>query len=702
MPATAETKRGKARRSARRAEQPATTASPLPAHALSYALAIFLGSTLLFLLEPIAAKRLVPLLGGSAAVWTACLVFFQIALLLGYFVAHLLVTRANLRTQVTVYIALLAVSIVRLVRGVDPTLEVDAARPIFSVLWVLTGLIGLPFVTLSATSPLLQAWFARSTQRGRADAYRLFAISNIGSIVALLAYPWLIEPRLSLRGQTIVVAIVLTMLAILAGVIGASLRRVDDDGRVTTATESSGISLTTRALWIALAACASLLLAAMTTHISQNVAAVPLVWIVPLVAYLLSFVVAFSTRTPPRWLVTGLAIAALLGSGYLLNRGVLDISIIPAAAMFCVALFLLCLFLHSELYHRRPEPRHLTSFYFHVAAGGALGAVLVGIVAPLASPGNYDVAIGLSLAAALGLVATWSVSRVQRGVWSALLAGGIALIATQVRSDRSAIVRVRNFYGTVYVNEAAEPKKATVRSLYHGAITHGRQIFRVDLRREPGAYYARASGLGLALDECCRNRTRRIGAIGLGAGTVAVYGNKGDTLRFYEINRAVETIAMSMFTYISDSPAVIELVRGDARVSLAAEPPQRYDVLIVDAFSGDAVPAHLVTVQALEVYRRHLAPGGIIAFHVSNRFLALAPVLDQLARNAGMQAIRVTNPAEPGRGILFSEWVLVTANTEFLANPAVVRAHQRIDIPPGLRLWTDDYSSLFPLIQVSR
>jgi spermidine synthase len=217
----------------------------------------------------------------------------------------------------------------------------------------------------------------------------------------------------------------------------------------------------------------------------------------------------------------------------------------------------------------------------------------------------------------------------------------------------------------------------------------------------PNTYYARTSGLGLALDQCCPSRPRRIGVIGLGTGTVAVYGNPGDTIRFYEINRAVEKIALSDFTYLSDSPAFMQVVRGDARVSLAAEPPQRYDVLIVDAFSGDAVPAHLLTAQALDVYRRHLVPGGIIAFHVSNRFLALAPVVRQLAEDVGMQAVRVFDREDLTRHVFDSDWVLVTANAEFLANPAVVRARQPIVVPPGLRLWTDDYSSLFPVIKLS-
>jgi hypothetical protein len=671
--------------------------------ASAYALAIFLGSTLLFLLEPIAAKRLVPLLGGSAAVWTACLVFFQTALLLGYWIAHLLVTRTSLRTQVRTYVGLLALSVVQLGFAVDPALRANVDRPIASVLWLLSVLIGLPFVTLSATSPLLQAWFARTSPGERTDAYRLFAISNLGSIVALLAYPWLIEPQLTLGAQTVLATIVLAVLVILAGLLGASVRNAAADARAAPpAAESPAVPLATRMLWVALAACASLLLAATTTHISQNIAALPLVWILPLVAYLLSFVVAFATRSwLRRWLLVVLAVVGQLVTAELIERGVLGVPIVPGTAAFCVALFFLCLFLHRELYERRPATPHLTSFYLHVAAGGALGAVLVAIVAPLVSPGNYDVAIGLLLAAALGLVATWRGGRLMRVVWVVLLIDSVALVGSQVEADLGAIARVRNFYGTVRVTHAHEPPKAAVRALYHGVIVHGRQILGSGFRRFPITYFARTSGVGLALDQCCRDRPRRIGVIGLGAGTIAAYGNPGDTIRFYEINRAVEDIARSYFTYLGDSPAATEVVLGDARVSLAAEPPQRYDVLVIDAFSGDAVPAHLMTRQAMEIYRRHLAPGGIVAFHVSSQFLALAPVVAQLARNAGMQAVRVIDREDPSRLVLDSDWVLVTANAEFLANPAVVRARQPIAVPAGLRLWTDDYSSLFPILKVS-
>jgi SAM-dependent methyltransferase len=338
----------------------------------------------------------------------------------------------------------------------------------------------------------------------------------------------------------------------------------------------------------------------------------------------------------------------------------------------------------------------------YVAAGGALGAVLVAIVAPLVSPGNYDLAIGLLLTAMLGLVVAWPGRRIVRGVWMAAVAAGIALVATQVRKERAAIVRVRNFYGTLRVTHAHEPPKAAVRSLYHGVIVHGRQVMQDDWRRVPITYYARTSGLGLALDRCCGNRPRRIGVIGLGTGTVAAYGNPGDTIRFYEIDGAVENIARSNFTYLGDTPAFTQVVRGDARVSLGAEPPQRYDVLVVDAFSGDAIPAHLVTVQALEVYRRHLAPGGIVAFHVSNRFLSLAPMVDRLASNAGMQAVRVVDREDRARQVLASEWVLVTANAEFLDDREVILARVPVDVLAGLRLWTDDYSSLLPIMKLSQ
>jgi hypothetical protein len=272
-----------------------------------------------------------------------------------------------------------------------------------------------------------------------------------------------------------------------------------------------------------------------------------------------------------------------------------------------------------------------------------------------------------------------------------------------VRDDRTnALVRVRNFYGTLHVTQVDdETLHAITRTLYHGVIMHGRQVFRADLRTEPTTYYARESGVGLALDLCCDGRPRRIGVIGLGSGTMAAYGKAGDVFRFYDINPAVEPIARAYFTYLRDSKAHIDVVTGDARVSLAAEPPQRYDVLVIDAFSGDAIPVHLITSQALDLYRRHLTPNGIVAFHVSNRFLELPPVVEQLAQHAGLKTAFISSGNDSARDVNTSDWVLVTADEAFLSRPEIADARVDITVPRRLRLWTDDYNSLLPVLRMS-
>ena len=565
-------------------------------------------------MEPIAGKRLLPLLGGSAAVWTACLVFFQSALLLGYLAAHWLVTRTSARTQAMAYVGLLLLSLGQLAIGISPDLRASPAHPIPSVLWLLTVLIGIPFVTLSATSPLLQSWYARSANAvvdegptQDAQPYRLFAVSNVGSLLALVIYPWLIEPRLSLHDQTATLTAGFVILAVVCALIAYAVRGDTNVAkhcrRSPAPRQAESISVGDRVLWVSLAACGSLLLSAVTNHISQNVATIPLFWIIPLVAYLLSFVVAFSSeRFQPRWLVIGLALIGLGGAGYLIYKGDLFMSITSVVAIFCAALFALCLFCHSELHRRRPPARQLTTFYFCMAAGGALGAIIIAVVAPSVLPGNYDLPFGLFAVAVLGIAVTWQAGALARVFWFALSGLMATLVVMQVRDDRTnALVRVRNFYGTLHVTQVDDDAvHAITRTLYHGVIMHGREVFRTDLRTTPTTYYAHESGVGLALDLCCDDRPRRIGVIGLGSGTMAAYGRAGDVFRFYDINPAVEPIARTYFTYLRDSKAQIEVVTGDARVSLAAEAPQRYDVLVIDAFSGDAIPVHLITAQALD------------------------------------------------------------------------------------------------------
>ena len=684
---------------------------------LFYAVAIFLSSSLLFLIEPIAGKRLIPLLGGSAAVWTACLVFFQCALLLGYLLAHWFVTRTGPRTQAVAYIALLLASLAQLAAAVDPTLRANTTHPVTSVLWLLTLLIGVPFVTLSATGPLLQSWYARFQHAQMRDEgatttpqpYRLFAISNVGSLLALVAYPSLIEPRSSLHGQTAALALGFALFGIVCAAIALSMRRVpqlpaDAPTREdATQADRPGDTRTDRILWVALAATGSILLSAVTNHISQNVATIPLLWIAPLVAYLLSFVVAFSDeRWHPRWVVASLAVAGLGAAGYFLVKGVLSTPIVRAIPVFCAALFVLCLFCHSELYRRRPSLRRLTAFYFYVAAGGALGAILVGVVAPNVLPGNYELAFGLTCVGLLGLAVTWTRGWYVRGFWFVASGAMIALIVAQVHADRLNVLRrVRNFYGTLYVTNVVDKGAgAVVRTLYHGVITHGRQIFRQDLNGVPGTYYGHKSGVGLALDHCCGTRPRRVAVIGLGTGTMAAFGKSGDVFRFYDINPAVEPIARRYFTYLRGSRAQIDVVNGDARVSLANEPPQHYDVIAVDAFSGDAIPVHLITEQALALYRRHLTPNGVVAFHISNRYLNLGPVVEQLAQHAGMKTVFISNGDETDQDVWTSDWMLVTTDTSLLALPAIASLKDTVSVPPRLRLWTDDYNSLLPILRI--
>lgn len=690
-----------------------------------YGTAIFLASCLLFLVEPMAGKWLVPRLGGSSAVWTTCLVFFQIALLLGYLCAHWLSTRLRPRAQSLTYGGFLLAGLAQGSAGLHLGLQASTVHPTLSAFWLLTALIGCPFLALSATSPLLQAWYARGCARpaasgGLAPPFRLFALSNLGSLLILVLYPWLIEPRFSLPEQTRAWLAGFVLLVLVAGVI--VLRGGNPEGPLepkpvpaeAPAAVAPRPAAGTRLLWLLLAACGSWLLCAVTSFLTRNIAAIPLLWIIPLVAYLLSFVVAFQgERYYPRRPVLILLAVALGAMGYLLHD---DLVRVPkfmvkwlptyyapqvAIPFFCASLFLACLFCHAEVYRRRPAPQHATSFYLSIAAGGALGAVLVGVVAPSVFSFDSDLAIGLVLTATLALALTWRQGLAWRGLWLAICLSTLGSLWLQARNDRhEAIFRARNFYGTLRVTEdSATDQGGTSRFLYNGIITHGSQFYGDDMRTTPTSYYSRDSGVGLALDLCCGLRARRVGLIGLGAGTLAAYGRSGDVFRFYEINPLVEPIARTFFTYLHDSAAAIQVVPGDARVSLAGEPPQGYDVLVVDAFSGDAIPVHLLTREAFELYQRHLRPDGILAVHISNRYLDLAPVVEQQAQHAGLNAVLVVTEDDDDKGSYGSSWVLVTANREFLSRKEIKDAVQAFDPAPPLRLWTDDYNSLLPLIK---
>jgi hypothetical protein len=676
----------------------------LAPHRLLFAATSFLGAFLLFLIEPLFAKLILPWFGGSAAVWATCLVFFQTALLLGYLYADATTRRLVPMRQSVLHLGLLLVSLLWLPIAPQVFWRTHAQiDPAWRILALLTFSIGLPFVLLSATSPLVQTWYA-----GRASGrspYHLFSLSNLASLLALLSFPFLIEPRLSSRQQSILWSSVYGLFAICCS-ISAWLSRANRP-KTLAANESlegeeekTALPLGTKLLWLSLSACGSMMLLAVTNHLSQNVAPVPLLWVVPLALYLLSFAMVFAKRSfYSRWFVARLLAVALGCAGYAIHDSSITHAIQISVPLFCSVLFVVCLFCHGELVQRKPAVRHLTSFYLVIALGGALGAVCVGLLAPHILSGIYELPIALLLAALLGTVVLWHEGWSARIFWPAVtVAMGVVLVANVRTTRQDTVAMMRNFYGALRIQEFRIGRLMPYRSLLHGTIQHGAQYLSFPENRNPTTYYGRRSGVGLALQYCCEG-PKRAGVIGLGAGTLAAYGKPGDSFRFYEINPQVIAIANGWFTFLKQSPAKSEIILGDARLSLESEPSQQFDVLAVDAFSGDAIPVHLLTKEAFAVYCRHLKPDGILAVHTSNTYLNLAPVVKLLAEDADYATRLIASEEDPMMMISSADWVLVTRNQEFLNKPETFEGSEIINELPHLRLWTDDYNNLFEILR---
>ncbi len=684
---------------------------------LLFASAVFLAAFLLFLVEPIVAKQLLPVLGGSAAVWITCLVFFQTALLCAYAYAHWL-TR---HPQWIGHLILLAVAIAFSGFWAFGAIDLSSGpeHPVTTIFLALSLWIGLPFLTLGATSPLLQFWWSRV--EGEGIPYRLFALSNLASLLALGLYPTLIEPNFTLHTQRAVWFIGFLLFVLLASILtlrsraatqSSTLSHAADAAQAAEAASLPASSFAHKMLWLLLPMGASMQLNTVTSYLTANIAPIPLLWILPLAVYLLTIIVAFEfPRLLPRSIVARLLAVMLASLGYMLSQVDVTLPLRIGVLFFLIELFVAGLFCHSEAYALRPQrASESTLFYLLFAAGGALGSFLAAIVFPFLFSFNYDLAITFFVTALLALACWWRAGWALRLLWSVASVMLLVLVFwLHIAYQRSTVVAVRNFYGTLRVKQTYGYPGATLRTLTNGTIEHGTQMFGTDAQRKtPTTYYAQDSGIGLALRFCCLGpngsssipgRPRTIGVIGLGAGTLAAYGQPGDRIRFYEINPAVVPIAQNVFTYIRDSGAQIDITGGDARTSLAHQAPQHFDVLAVDAFSGDAIPLHLLTVQALSLYRRHLAPGGIIAFHISNQHVDLEPAIALLAQNAGMHAVRVTSPPNDDRDEFKAIWMLLSDNAAFFAQPQVAAASHPIVFRPGLRLWTDDYSSLLPLLR---
>ncbi len=669
---------------------------------MHYAATIFLSSLLLFLVQPLIARLILPWFGGSAAVWTTCMLFFQALLLAGYAYAHLLNRLKSRRIQVAVHVALLAASLATLPIAPDASWKpLGSEEPVSTILKLLAVSVGLPYFMLASTSPLVQAWFSRA--RPGADPYRLFALSNAASLLALVGYPFAVEPFLTASEQVRLWSWGFAAFALACAVVAWVTPRGSDSSAENSRRERTKANSVL--LWLALSATGSVLLLAVTNHLTQNIASVPLLWLAPLTLYLLTFIVAFSGGS---WYRPGLfwipVLAALAAMAWLLAGKSFQFDLTVQLCVFLAGLFLACLFCHGELYRLRPPAGDLTLFYLVVSLGGALGGFLVAVVAPLAFNAYYELGLGLIAAAVLAALRYSSLGIVPRAAALAVVfaVGGCAMYEA-VEYGKDVRVSSRNFYGVLRVKEygeAGEPEH--LRRLLHGVILHGEQYLTGDYRRYITTYYRPESGVGAAILSRQALGPVRLGVIGLGTGTLAAYGRRGDVVRFYDINPRVVELAKSEFTFLGDSPAKVEVVLGDARLNLERESPQRFDVLAVDAFSGDAIPVHLITREALRAYLRHMRPGGIVAFHVSNRYLDLVPVVARIAKEEGAAAALVQDdPPDDDPSLRSrSDWVLVSRDARSLERPEI----EKVDpVPaedqPGWRTWTDDYSNIVQILK---
>jgi len=664
-----------------------------------HAATIFLSSFLLFLVQPLIARLILPWFGGSAAVWTTCMLFFQVLLLGGYAYAHALNAKLRGRGQAIVHTLLLAAAVACLpIAPAESWKPAGGDEPVSRILLLLGATVGLPYFLLAATSPLLQAWYVRA--KPHRNPYRLFAISNFASLAALAGYPFVVEPYLAAHEQVVLWSWLFTGFAASC----AALAWLTPPSAGETDREESAATKPPYLLWLSLAATGSVLLLAVTNHLTQNVASVPLLWLAPLTLYLLSFILTFEGRGwyRPEWL-WWLLLLWLGAMAWLLVDSDFNFDLPVQLGIHLPGLFLGCLFCHGELYRLRPAPRHLTAFYLTVSAGGALGGLLVAVVAPLAFNGYYELGVGLVVLALLAAVRFAGVSRPARVASLAVLLGVTGCAAyDSLRFQRDVRVSARSFYGVLRVKEYGSPgEESYLRRLVHGAIMHGEQYQYDGRRRLITTYYQPSSGIGAAILSA-QDRPLRVGVIGLGTGTIAAYGREGDVYRFYDIDPHVVALAKSEFSFLADSAARIELSLGDARLAMEREPPQRFDVLAVDAFSSDAIPVHLITREALGVYLRHVTPHGIVAFHVSNRFLDLVPVVARIAREHAVHAVVVRDEPDDDDDSLRSksDWVLVSRDAAALQAPAIVDAGAvPAEDRPDWRTWTDDYSNLIQILK---
>jgi len=694
---------------------------------------IFLCAFLLFQVELIVGKELLPWFGGAPAVWTTCLLFFQCVLLTGYAFAHMLSSRGTPRRQVTWHCIAAGSSLILLLllgllwpSPITPGASwkpTPGGDPLMQLAGLLLVSVGIPFFVLAGSGPLIQRW-SLASRPGRSP-YRLYALSNAGSLLGLLSYPFVVEPLLALRDQALVwtglyclFALGLFLCARLFLTVASSAAPADPAAeRSASAGEPAapGPPPADVILWGALAAVGSALLLATTNHMCQDTAVIPLLWVLPLSLYLLTFILCFSREgIYPRWLFPPLFCGAFGLSAYVLGQE-LAASLPLQIASDAAVLFTGCMVCHGELVRAKPAEHQLTGFYLAVAAGGAAGAVAVAVGAPRLFTGFWEFQISLVAVGVLFLAALlrdrhsflWkSPVLIGAGLAVLVVSGGGVLLRLATGSDTRTVFAVRNFYGLLRVQEDSA---GTYVKLLHGRITHGFQYTDSALALLPTSYYSRESGVGLAIDNH-PNRARglRIGVVGMGTATLAAYVREIDTIRFYEINPAIPRLSAGpapWFRYLSRCPGRVEVAMGDARLTLERElaerGPKMFDVLALDAFSSDAIPVHLLTEEAFDLFLRRLRePGGILAVHISNRYLDLVPVVHGYAERRGLPSVMIS-AEEDDQGGWTSDWILIARSDSVFSAGPIADAATPWDSTSyhPVRPWTDQYSNIISVLR---
>ena len=730
----------------------------LPGILPAFAVTLFLSALLLFWVQPMFTKMVLPMLGGVPAVWNTAMLFFQTALLAGYAYAHLSSRFLGLRWQVILHLGLLALAATALPIAVAPGWTPPTeGMPVGWLIGLFAVSVGLPFFVVSATAPLLQRWFSHSGHETADDPYYLYGASNIGSMLALLGYPVLVEPALTLAGQSwswasgygvLGLLIVLCAVYLLRGAVGEGWA-VRARPVALAMPEDRSVGWRRRAHWLALAFVPSSLLLGVTSHITTDIAAVPLFWVIPLALYLLTFVLTFSRKPILRheWMLRAQAVVfPILGLVFLLQKPILPVTLLHLAGFFLGAM--VC---HGELWRKRPETSHLTEFYLWMSFGGMLGGVFNALVSPVLFDSVVEYPLALVLACALrpwnalrislpepakivavilpaGLclgvtmlldlaeIEPWQVGMFaaiialtltiytqsrQPLVFAACIAGFLALVPAFLGSQSDILVRERSFFG---VHTVKIIDQGRVTALVHGTTIHGAQYRDPERRRTRLTYYVEAGPAGSVFAALPATDTpRRIGVIGLGTGSMACYRRPGEDWRFYEIDPLVTHLARDSghFHFLSDCAPDMPIIHGDARVSLERSGDGPFDLLVVDAFSSDVVPIHLITREAVSLYGRRLAPGGILLMHISNRNLNLRPALAAVLAEAGFSA-RVQRyvpdaaaAAEALATATVAEWVAASADPAALSILDGDPRWEPLAAEPDYRAWTDDYSNIF-------